>query len=786
VDRSRVEARLTRALSFPIAMLQGAAGSGKSFALRDALRREARAHVVFDVGPEHATLARFVQGLTDALAAHAPGARVAFGSAYDRAILSEHAGQSLAVWLHEHIKGLDLTIAIDNAHNADGASVQAFLGRLIDRPGDGLRWVLACRSCDLLPVANWLAGSRMGLPVEEDELAFEIEEIAQLARERGVALSESHARDVHERTAGWATGVAFLLQIAASGRDFDGPVRAYEPIIEKVLADCDAAALQALFSTAYLPDLSEELLTAVGGSTLALLVGGLRARAPFLFVETPTALRLHGLLRDELRARMAASGEGLAQVARDQAAAALTMERRYVDVLGLQLEGHIEGCVPILDDHGIELIEQGHADLIDAAIGRLLRDGVELPARVVALRAIVDSRLGRMDTAEAWFNQALAHAENDDARMIEIKYLYACDLLRRDRLDCVPLLRAHVDDPDITPSLRAAIQSALAEGLQLANEPEAARAAIAAAIEIERGVGDPALHARVLARAAYVFLYQDDYDAARLYAQAAAQAATAASQFTVATGAYSVLYVIAFDSEDVDAALHNLGLLLENCLKSGNLQFQFYCLACTFEIEMERNNVAAVRRIDDTLRSFDMDLGGSVSDEAFFPGDALRSAAHGDFERAYRLLHPTAMHQAGAERIAQRWSEVALYAAGAMRNLEATEALDHGLAALAECGNPSARSTRARLYFSLTLALVGRLVEAASLLEHVRNESNVPARLRVIEGGVAALCRYASGEDNYHDIAKALRAMHERECGGIARLFESLPSRLLFRREAAV
>lgn len=785
MERLRVAGRLTKALQFPISLLYGAAGCGKSTALRYALRRDPRTHAIFDVGPEHATLPRFVQGFTEAISAQAPGARISFASAYDRAMLSHNPANALALWLYEHVKALDLTIAIDNAHNAESSTVQAFLGKLIDRSSDSLRWIIAARNLDYLPVANWLASSRMGLPIEEDELAFTPDEIEQLAHELKLdGVGTAKARELHERTAGWATGVAFLLRMTGSGVAFDGPALAYEPIIEKILADRDLTTLRALLSAYFLPDLSAELLMAAGGSALTSLIDDLRARAPFLFVETPQALHFHDLFRSSLRAIVVDADYAVQAAALERATSVLVRHERYVDILNLHSSDNAPTCLAILEEQGTRLIEQGNADVVEASIARLQRAGVELTAKIFALRALVESRLGRLDTAEAWFNQALASVEDDDAHMTEIKYLYACDLIHRDRLDCIPLLREHVDDEDISPSLRASILSALAEALQLSGEPEAAREAIAAAIDLERGIGDHVLHARVLARAAYVFLYQDEYALARSYALAAARVASEYSLYTIATGAYSVLYVIAFDEEDVEASLRYLDCLMESALKSGNLQFQFYCLACMFEIEMERNNTEAVRRICETLASFDIHIGGSVSDEAFFPGDALRSATHGDFERAYRLLFPTATNQAGPERIAQRWSEVALYAAGAMRFVKATHAVEHGLAALAQCGTSSARSARARLYFALTLALLGRHDEASSLLHDVASEPALPQRVRAIEASVQALCAYTAGEDNLHDVASALQMMCESECGGIGRLFESLPSRLHLRRES--
>ncbi|MGB6985560.1 MAG: hypothetical protein WBD74_06220 [Candidatus Aquilonibacter sp.] len=773
----RVTARILKASQFPITILHGIAGCGKGFALRDALHADPRPNVVFDVAPGQATLSRFVAGLAEALTAHAPGVRLAFASAYERAILSEHPATALALWLHEHIKDLDLTIAVDNLHHAESVLVQSFLGQLIERGGLRLRWMIACRSCDYLPVANWLASARLGLPIEEDELAFTPGEIEQLAYERQLPFGAAEALDIFSRTDGWATGVAFLLQTSTARRPHDGEARGFEPIIEYALADLLPAELQLLLPASHLPDLAVELLFALGGDALVHQIETLHIRAPFLFVETPLALRFHGSFREALLERSRSDGPSQHERERERVVEALLALGRHVDVLSFRLGGSVSGILQVLDEHGIGLLERGELDLVEAAIVRLDKAGTALPAHVIALRAIVESRLGRPDTAEAWFNQAIAMSESDDARMIEIKYLYACDLLHRERIDCIGLLRGHIDDASISPSLRAGILSAFAEALQLENRPDDARRALEAAIELDRMIGDSELHARILTRAAFVLHMQEDYATARAYAEAAAAIARESSAYTVAAGAHSILYVIEFNLGNIEAALSQIAHLMESCLKSGNIQFQFYCLATMYEIEVERNNVAAIARIDDTLADFDLYLGALASEQAFLPGDAMRSAARGDFERAYRLLEPTAAHQTTDERVAQRWSEVALYAVGCMRTADAARAIDQAFSALQASDAPGSRLARTRLYLALSLAFLGRAAEAQQLLQAVSVAGDVPYRIREIGSAVQALCEYALGAENHHDLALALQALHTRSLGGFARVFESLPSR---------
>ena len=157
MERERVTRRLSEASSFPIAILRGAAGSGKSVALRHFLQRSGKPYLLYDVAPEHDTLARFVRGLADALGELAPGARLSFAGAYERAMQSRDPARDLSTWLHEHIKSLRTVIALDNAYSAEyDPQIASFLTRLIEASTPDLRWILACRSADLLPLPGWM------------------------------------------------------------------------------------------------------------------------------------------------------------------------------------------------------------------------------------------------------------------------------------------------------------------------------------------------------------------------------------------------------------------------------------------------------------------------------------------------------------------------------------------------------------------------------------------------------------------------------------------------------
>jgi ATP/maltotriose-dependent transcriptional regulator MalT len=789
MERARVTRRLSEASTFPIAVLRGAAGSGKSIALRHYLAGCGKPYVLYDVAPEHDTLARFVRGLCDALADVAPGAKLSFAGAYERAVQSRDPARDLSTWLYEHVKALRIVIALDNAYGAESdPQIASFLVRLIEASVPELNWILAFRLADLLPLPGWMAFRRMDVPIEDSELAFTLEDIAELASLQGTEVTARACAEISESSQGWATGVEFLLQAASPAEAVEtleafGPVRAYEPLIRRILDGCDTWELRSLLSTCYLPEVTPAFVASNAGDATADAVLRLQARAPYLFVRSGDAIRYHGLFADALRARLSEGNPRDRSAAVELAAQALRRVGRFADAIELYLKSDLlEPVVAILERHGLELIERGHADTVEAALLQMERAHHAQTSTSIALRAIVESRRGRFDTAESWFNQALTRAGDDDLQMIEIKYLYACDFMQRFRLDCIPLLQAHAHDGNVPAHLRSRILSALGLALALADRPKEAREAIDEALAIAPWSEDDELRPLVLARAAYV--YQDEPKIASDYALASAESAVKISAFGIATSTYSVLYAMADAAEDPRAALEYLNLLRDNGLKSGKLQNHFYFLACTLEIEAEQGDRAALARTDAALESFEIHFDDATSKEAVLPANALRATWHGKFDHAFALLAPTAPTQPVPDRTALRYAEVALYAAGALLFDECDEAIGHARVALAEAGEASNRSRRALLLIALALAVAGKSGEANAAIEKAR-AGGLPPRLEALCVAVEALRDRCRGERNHARLSSALDGLRSNDFGGFCRLLEALPFYAIFAHRVA-
>lgn len=526
-----------------------------------------------------------------------------------------------------------------------------------------------------------------------------------------------------------------------------------------------------MISASILPELSEELLS----PEAAAAVGRLRERAPYLFAGTQGE-RFHDLLGDALQELLRRAGPR--DVAATIASAGQTLRHRHrvIEALSLYAAHDVpEPCVALLELHGLALLEGGNADIVEEAFMCIERSGRTQPPKLIAMRAIAESRLGRFDVAESWFNQALNRTGKEDAAMIEIKYLYACDLVRRGRPDALDLIQKYADDDAMPDDLRAGVISLLAQTLILAGREAEAAAAIERALPLVEGHPDDALRARVYTRAAYVALYRNDATEARRYATLGAEIAERTASFGIATGAYSVLYVLAFDAEEPLAALDHLERLFDNGLKSGNLQFQFYYLANVFEIAAEMYDLERLARIDAALASFDLEYDDADSKEALLPGEALRASWAGEFEHAFRLLHPTAAHQATPDRVALRWAEVAFYAAAALRPADASDAIERATVALADADAPS-RCARSRILLCIASALLGQSTQSAAFLADLERQA-LPARLRALVPLATALAARVAGAKNHEAMARALDETRAHEFAGFARTIEALPLR---------
>ncbi len=553
-----------------------------------------------------------------------------------------------------HLDGGGITLVVDSIDRlGDDVRIFAEFAEALATSGPSApHLVLGMRDDADVPIPRWLAGDVIALPIDADALRWTPAEAHAAARDLGFGGDESAVTRIVEASQGRAFEVLYALRTGAIPSDDDPG----ETLFRSLTPDEHAYVLE----TCLLPSFDDRVLTAIGLPIHPLLgagsrLGGLAVRSHAEGYRYDDALRIRAqaALRTD-----AAAYERVAQRTVD----ALELTGRIREALDLAGAAKLRIRVHrLLRLHGVELEDRGETDAVEAALD-LLPEELD-DAAVCVLRATREARLGRTDTSEAWFMQAIARAHSR-AVSAEAAYRLARELVRHGRADAVELLEPYAGDDTLAEAQRSAILAVLAEAYMIAQRPADAHAALQRALA-RSGMLDAKARASLLTRASYVELYGGDRERAREYATEGGALAEQANLYVVAFGAYSVLYNIAYEDAGPSESLACLDRLGECAVRSGNLDFQLYALAAAYELQVERGDLAAIERLERDLREFDVHYGASAALEGLIPSRALIEAWRGAFASAYEILVPSGPHQSPAGREALRWAEIALYAAAA-------------------------------------------------------------------------------------------------------------------------
>jgi len=362
---------------------------------------------------------------------------------------------------------------------------------------------------------------------------------------------------------------------------------------------------------------------------------------------------------------------------------------------------------------------------------------------------------------------------------MRMRYLYACDLMRRGRSDAITLLKPDAAFFEAPPEVRVAVMSALGAAYVLEDRMDLARKWVERALAAAERLHDDVLSARVHHQAAFVSLYSGDSKTAKRLATKAASLAEQEGVFEVAGGAYSVLYNVAADLDDDPHAAASFLELIASCgAKCGSVDKQLYAWVAAYEIAIERGDSRAAAGIEGELIEFDVQYSARPAMQALLPARARQLAWYGDFERAFRLLDSSAPQQQTIDRQAERWSEIAVYAAAAGQRSEATHAATMAwrMTKHDSEGN-ELRLWRTRAFCALAFVLLGCITAPRIILASLHDDLPPEReRLWALVNAIEALALRRAGERNHESMASALDELRRRHFGGVARVIEALPS----------
>ena len=359
--RTRLLAALDGEGGTPLTVLNAAVGYGKTTLVRSWCieRPEPVIWITLDPADDDPArlwthLATGVERLGQGLGS---GAMAAIGT---RGAPVEAAVDELMNGLVRH--GRPATIVLDDLHTVGSDASLRSLRHAIERVPGNVRVLASTRTDPPIGLAR-LRARRALAEIRARELAFTVEEAAQMLEHEAIALSGESVELLVERTEGWPAGLYLAALWLRDLDDPDGEVRAFagsarevgDYLTEEVLTALAPETRDFLLRTSVLGRFTPELCDAVlGRSDSAAVLGQLAASNMFLVALDARGewyryhhlfgevlqLELSGEAAPELRLRAAAwcSAHGLVEEAIKYAAAAGDAEM----VAELLLEHHLQ------------------------------------------------------------------------------------------------------------------------------------------------------------------------------------------------------------------------------------------------------------------------------------------------------------------------------------------------------------------------------------------------------------------------------------------------------------
>jgi ATP/maltotriose-dependent transcriptional regulator MalT/DNA-binding SARP family transcriptional activator len=384
VERERIDRLLAQLVeSHRLVWVCATAGSGKTTAVVQALRRIDRPVAWLTLDDTDAAAGRLVTYLEAALGSQIPEAR----GVATRALAARLPHPEAAGLLAESAGQTPLLLVIDELERlAEAPDALAVIAALVRYAPPAMRVVLVSRREVEIELGSSAALSE-SVTVSERDLAFRAPEAAQ-------ALAHAGRRDIDptqavEATGGWVAGVLFEAwrsteHVAGMGGEADA-LHGY--LSSQILGQLGERDREFLITTSVLDDVTAERAAALGHTDAAARLASLRAKhLPVAWRDEGHSMRCHARLREYLLERL---------------------ERRGTDDVRVVRAAHAE-----------LLASEGHHE---EAAEEFLR--ARMPERAVGPAAkAIESVIDRLDyaVAERWLAALGPHAEASDFAVAEM------------------------------------------------------------------------------------------------------------------------------------------------------------------------------------------------------------------------------------------------------------------------------------------------------------------------------------------------------------------------------
>jgi LuxR family transcriptional regulator, maltose regulon positive regulatory protein len=420
IDRGDLVAALDRAVAGKVTIISAPAGSGKTSLLRAWADRpgQPRRLAVMQVQRDQQDAQQFWLALLDAIR-HATGAN---SGAEPPAGTPDFNAQAMVDRVLSELADAHggLTLVVDDLHQLHSPGALAQLTRLLTSLPPNVHAILTTRHDVPLRLHQLRLAGELA-EIRAADLRFTERETRELLDTEGIALSDSAAALLRQRTEGWAAGLR-LAALSLAGHpdperfvaEFSGSDRTVaEYLLAEMLERQRDDVQDLLLRTSLLDRVNGELadlLTGRPGSERILL--SLEDANAFVVSLDPgrTWFRYHQLFADFLRLQLRRTLPDEVPALHRRAAAWFAGHGQVVEAIRhTQAAGDWADAARLLADHSFSLTLDGQAQTIQALL-RAFPPGAEQP-ELALVRAMGDLAQGRLDDAAAHLAVAETYAE---------------------------------------------------------------------------------------------------------------------------------------------------------------------------------------------------------------------------------------------------------------------------------------------------------------------------------------------------------------------------------------
>jgi ATP/maltotriose-dependent transcriptional regulator MalT len=657
-----------------VTLLIAPPGYGKSIALRDAVGDDPAFRWVSL--PAGARLEDLVRSLTEAaVPQHIASLPALFGGSGNPKDF-----ERLVEWMGRRLRDFAGTLVIDDLQRVLGdPQAVAFLEGLIELTASYVRWLGASREVPGLPLGTWVARGLMALPLTDLELAFDLDEARALARETGVDIPADDLRLVVADSGGWPIAVHLALQLWNRTRSIAPlQIRTREVLFAQIEAELwpqlDAPVREILAACALVPHVHCAELEAAGFHDAQALLERAHNAIGFVGRTGDGGYVLHELFAEFVRATIRRRPAELTAL-RDRLADGMVAAGRPADALHVLLAaGDRQRVLELLAVHGFGLIDRGYRSVVARALGLLAAHANGNHPVVVALRGVLSHADGSTSNAEALYAQALERDLPPAMRLETARRLATAYVNRGEGRKALAILEPLLADPLLPNAERVELRASYAGALAIAARPDAARAAIDAALDELGGVSAEA-RVRISQRLGFTAYFIGDLERAAAFARDAAQLAADLNMWYYAGLAHSVLYgVTSLTESDSSIALEHARQTFAAGERAGDNGLTAFGLRAEYVLHAYRGDEVAFDATEERLARFH-DVRTFRSSFPARHARALADAIRGHLRKAISTLAVTEARELGAAERALRESTLALFYFIAGRRDESAELL---------------------------------------------------------------------------------------------------------------